>query len=172
MHAHTAKIPRTTATLAGSLLLLAAAPSPAEDCNELFRLGLYNVENSVGMHDSLSAAYRHFCEESYDASRNARRGSMDVSFGPLSFGGSKGKSLTQESRERICEDEDLREELYTYDSLQSETIFQGSLDAWERCLALNARGLKTDIRPTGDLTDVSFDLYWTGSGKAQFLGID
>lgn len=162
--------PRTI--LASGLMTFLAAPVLAEDCNELIRLGLHNVQNSVSEHDSLTAAYRHFCEQSYESSSTARQGSLGISFGPLSFGGGAGSSLTQESWERICEDEDLRDELYSFESLQSETIYQGSLDAWERCLAMNARSLKTDIRPTSDLTAVSFDLYWTGSSKATFLGID
>ena len=165
------------ALAAGGLLLIATSSSLAEDCNELIRLGLYNVQNSVSEHDSLTAAYRHFCQESYASSSSSRQGSMKASFSVLNIfsiggGGGSGSSLTQTQWERICEDESLREELYTYDSIQSQTIFQGSLDAWEQCLALNERGLKTDIRPTSDLTGVSFDLYWTGSSKADFLGID
>ena len=174
---HASKSLHSIAAIAGSLLLLATAPSHSDDCNELIRLGLHNVQNNVSVHDSLTAAYRLFCEASYSSSSSSRRSSMEASFSVFGFfgiggGGGRSSSLTQTEWDKVCEDDDLREELYAYELLQSETIFQGSLDAWERCLSLNARGLETDIRPTSDSTGGSFDLYWTGSGKADFLGID
>jgi hypothetical protein len=148
----------------------------ATDCNELIRLGLYNVRNTVDQHDSLVSAYNHLCNQSYNSSSSSRQGAMNFSFNflkvGLGLGGSSGSSLSQESWTSICTDTATQNKLYTYNSLNSQTIYDGSLNAWQNCVNLQARGLKTDIRPTSTFSGVSFDLYWTGSAPAKFRGIE
>lgn len=168
--------PRFGAIAAAGLLLGAPLAAPAEDCNELIRLGLYNISNSVNVYDAQVAAYNHLCSESYSSSGSDKQKSQGINFGflniSLGWNGSKGTALNQTSWSRVCEDSDLRNQLYTYSSASSQQIADNALIAWQSCLAMKARGLRTDIRPTSNLTGVSFDLFWLGSSPAWFRGLD
>lgn len=153
-----------------------ASPASADDCNELIRLGLYNISHSVSEHDALVTAYHHICDEQYSSSSTAASKAKGISFGfmgaSLGWGGSKGSSLTQESWKKVCEDSNLRDELHSYSSTTTQQINAGTLSAWQSCIAMTSRGLKTEIRPTANFSGVSFDLYWTGSNTVRFQGIE
>jgi len=150
--------------------------SHAADCNELIRLGIHNVYKSVDKHDSLATAYHHLCYENYESANTDRKKSMNASFSflkyKLGFGLGGESSLTQTTQTKICEDKKIYNELNSYNSIESQQIYDGALNAWQNCLTMEQRGLKIDIRPTPTFSAISFDLHWTGSYAAEFLGLE
>lgn len=149
----------------------------AEDCNELLRLGYMNINHSVSQYDSVVSAYNHFCSTSYDSASSDQKRGLQASFDFLktisgSLGFNWGKTLTQETWSQICEDVNTYNKLSTYQSVDSSEISSTALSAWQNCLTLTARGLKTDFSPTQDLTGLTGALYWTGSSPINFLGVD
>lgn len=149
----------------------------AEDCNELLRLGYMNVNHSVSQYDSVVSAYNHFCSTSYNSASSDKKRGLQTSFDYLktisgSLGFSWGKTLTQETWSQICEDKNTYNKLSTYQSADSSEISNSALSAWQNCLTLNARGLKSDFNMTQDLTGLTGTLYWTGSTPITFLGVD
>lgn len=164
-------------TILSLCILIPFSNTHAEDCNELIRLGIYNVYNTISEHDSLVTAYHQLCTEDIDKVSTEKKRGMSLAFeflkikiGPIS--GNYDTTLTTDTQRKYCETIDTSNKLRTYDSVQSQQIYDGSLNAWQNCLAMQARGLKTDIRPTSTFSAVSFDLYWTGSVGAKFRGID
>lgn len=149
----------------------------AEQCNELLRMGYTNINHSVNQFDSVVSAYRHFCNTRYDTASVDEKNGLETSFtfltqlaGKLGFNWSK--NLNQTTWSQICEDESAYQKLYTFSSADSIEISNAALSAWQNCLALNARGLKSEFTPTQDLTGLTASLYWTGSSAISFLGID
>ncbi|MGE3542194.1 MAG: hypothetical protein AB7N91_32865 [Candidatus Tectimicrobiota bacterium] len=177
MFQHRQLTPRWTAILAPwTLAVCLSASVYAEDCNELLRLGFRNIHTTTSTHDSIASAFRSFCSETYRYASTAAQRQIDAAFKFLQYeiGGSTGfgSNTVEVTQEKFCDLGYTNSQYRDFKSSTAIEIHDRALEAWERCIALNARGLQTDIRPTADLTAVTVDLYWTGVAPAEFRGID
>lgn len=154
----------------------------AEDCGKILDLGYMNLYTSVSQQDAVASAFRSFCAESYHFASTAKQKQISAArdFLRQTIGstlkdrlgvnfGSSSLSI-EESQSRFCDAGYTNSQYRDFTAVTSLEISARALDSYDRCVALNARGLQTDIRTTDATTVV--DVGYTAIGGAEFRGID
>lgn len=139
-------------------------------------MGYKNISQSVSDTDTAAAAFRNICTYDYSSSSSAEQNAMNIGVNyldyiGLDFGSSGSGSTTSEKIRSYCEWWNSQSAYRNYASENTSTIYQGALDAWTQCLALESSGIKTDISPTPDSTAVIVRMWNSTGNQTNFTGL-
>lgn len=156
-------------------VLLIAVPrwASADSCDTLITQGLRNMEVSYSSQSEIATTYHRYCDYEYDSLDQATRASIDVDvFGVAS--GDASLTITQK-KERLknwCEVNKSYSQSNRVNYQQSNTVYQGALDAWTACLKLRTEGaLQSDYWIEDDQKAVRISLIaQSGTLGIPFLG--
>ena len=148
----------------------------AADCNTLLQMGYKNISQSVSDTDTAASAFRNICTYDYSSSSSAEQNAMNIGVNildyiGLDFGSSGSGSTTAEKISSYCSWWNSQSAYHNYASTNTSTIYQGALDAWTQCLALDSSGIKTDISPTPDSTAVIVRMWNSVGSNTKFTGL-
>jgi len=161
-----------------SLIALVAtdiAWSAGESCNALLNLGLYNVSQSSSAEDAQAMAKSTFC--SYDYSRSdisieksaAVKGAYKVF--SVAASGSSNRTEIIETQKSVCKGNFNSNDYSNTASAYSRTVYQGALDAWNKCQDLASKGLIFEVQPSSTLQGLSVIITAPTGLSAKFLGV-
>ncbi|CAK0751722.1 exported hypothetical protein [Gammaproteobacteria bacterium] len=155
---------------------LVSYQSIAANCDTLLKMGYRNTSASVSDTDSVTSAFHNICTKSYNYSSSSDQSELSIGLNILDdigfdFGSSGRGSSLQEKRDSYCEWWDSQSSYHNYASTNTQTIYQGALDAWTQCLALDSSGIKTDISPTTDSQAVTVRMWNSTGNKTNFTGL-
>ena len=167
---------KTTFLALGSLLAFAVSSSSfADSCDTLLKTGIYNVTQGSSETDSQLMAKSQFCSADYslNSTSDSQKAAINASYGPFSGGASGATTSSQiiEAQKNACGSNFNSEYYKNQASAYSRTIYQGALDAWNQCLALNTKGVKFEIQPTPNMHGVTVTLSAVAGTTAKFLGV-
>lgn len=157
-------------SLASSMAVISA-----EDCNSLLNLGLYNVNQSNSASDAQAMARSTFCSADYNNSStsSSQAAAIEASYGLFS-GGASGSVSRQEiitKQSQLCTSGFNSSAYSATASSYAKTVYQGTLDAWNKCKELANRGLVFSIQPSSTLQGVSVSITAPTGLTAIFYGI-
>lgn len=160
-----------------SVLILAAnthlmADEAAETCNALLDHGIQNTQTASAEYDYLAALSDEYCQSDYSAMNATKSASFSaaVKTVPVSLTGAATDTKTKHSN--FCRD--FKSLAVNKSSQFSKTtnIFQGALDAWNRCQLLASKTLIIQPSFTADRKSVSFAMSTPSSANYVFTGVD
>ena len=158
-----------------SLVLPNIAWSASESCNALMNLGLYNVAQSSNAADGQSMSKSTFCSFDYSLldKSSTQAAAIKGSYGPASGAASASASDSeiQQTQKSICTSGFNSSAYSNQASAYSRTVYQGSLDAWNKCQTLANKGLVFDIQPSSTLQGVSVSITAPTGLAAKFYGL-
>lgn len=163
------------AILLGIAMLPNLAWSLGETCNAILNLGLYNVSQSSSAKDGQYMALATFC--SYDYSRSdlstSQSAAIDGSYGLFSAGasGSASRSEIIEKQRSVCTSGFGSAKYSNKATEYSRAVYQGTLDAWNKCQALSNKGLVFEVQPSSTLQGISVIMTAPTGLSAKFLGV-
>lgn len=146
-----------------------------ESCNTLLNLGLYNTTQSSSATDAQSLSLSTFCSADYSKieESSSQAGAVKGSYGLFSAGASASASrneiITKQSQ--LCKGDFDSSHYVSKVSDYSKTVYQGSLDAWNKCQSLANKGIIFDIQPSSTLQGVSVSITAPTGLSALFYGV-
>ena len=146
-----------------------------DSCNALLKLGLYNVTQSSSSIDAQSLVTSTFC--SYDYSKidetSSSAAAIKAAFGLFS-GGASG-SVTKEQivikQSSVCTSGFDSSKYISNTSDYSKTVYQGSLDAWNKCQAIAVQNLNFNVQPSSTMQGISVSISVPPGYDAWFYGV-
>lgn len=165
--------------LAFSFISLKTIPVFASDgfdsCNQLLTLGLYNISQSSNATDAHSMAKSTFCSADYNKIEkgSSQAANIEASYGLFS-GGAGGSATSSEitiKQSQVCTS-GFNSSSYSNQAADlSRTIYQGSLDAWNRCQSMANKGINFDIMTDPSLQGVTVTLSQPQGFTSTFNGL-
>jgi len=147
-----------------------------DSCNSLLKLGLYNVTQSSSSIDAQSLVTSTFC--SFDYSKieetSTSAAAIKAAYGLFS-GGASGSVSKQEiitKQSSVCTSGFDSSRYIIGTSDYSKTVYQGSLDAWNKCQAIAAQNLNFDVQPSSTMQGVSVSISVPSGYDAWFYGVE
>ncbi len=146
-------------------------------CNALLTAGIYNVSQSSSSTDSETIKKANFCAYDYSkvASGSSQAQGIEASYGPISGGynTSGSSSSINEKQSSVCGGTFGYDKWISKASQFAQNVNQGSLDAWNRCQALNQQGVNFDLQVDQSMQGATVTLSTTSSGSTiNFNGLD
>jgi len=168
------------ALLALSSANVTAAPASAtatnfEGCHALLNMGLYNVTQSDSAKSAEYQAMASFCAYDYSSSSisSSQAASIEASYGLFSGGGgysgNRQEVITKQSQ--VCTLGFNSSKYWEKASAYSKTVYQGSLDAWNRCQELANKGMEFDVQPSSTMQGVNVSITAPSGYQAIFYGV-
>ena len=161
--------------LAAMSLTLPFQAWSGESCNALLKLGLYNVTQSSSSIDAQSLVTSTFC--SYDYSQisetSSQAATIKAAYGLFS-GGASGSTSRQEiitKQSQICTSGYDSSKYISTATAYSKTVYQGSLDAWNKCQAIAAQNLNFNVQPSSTMQGISVSISVPPGYDAWFYGV-
>lgn len=142
------------------------------NCNALLNHGVENTQLSSTDYDFLSSVADEYCNMEYsslDSKKSASFGAVVKSI-PVSLTGNASDTKTKHSN--FCRNFSSLTVAKTSQFAKTSTIFQGALNAWNRCQELDAKELSITPRFTADNRSVSFTMFTRSSATFVFTGVD
>lgn len=163
-----------TRHLIGILIIAIATSAFAQDnnCNALLNHGIENTQLISTDYDFLSSVSDEYCSMEYsslDSKKSASFGAVVKSI-PISLTGNASDNKTKHSN--FCKNFSSLTVAKTNQFAKTSTIFQGALNAWNRCQELDAKELSITPRFTSDNRSVSFTMFTRSSASFVFTGVD
>lgn len=152
--------------------LLAGGSADAGDCNELLRLGYRNIEENSSAAMSRQFARADFCSEDYEKASADKKMKIEAAYGPFSGGAATSESNIRTAQKKVCWSKDESAESASSSSNKAVTIHDQALDAWNKCNALAAKQLATDVSLMADLAGVTVQMTWRGANSVRFTGLN
>ena len=150
--------------------------SGGESCNALLKLGLYNVTQSSSSIDAQSLITSTFCSYDYsqisetDTSALAIKAAYGLFSGGASGSVSKQDIITKQSS--VCTSGFGSSKYIQNTSDYSKTVYQGSLDAWNKCQEIAAQNLSFNVQPSSTMQGVSVSISVPSGYDAWFYGVE
>jgi hypothetical protein len=159
------------------LSTLSFAEDGFNSCNALLQAGIYNTSQTDNANDSELLRKSSFC--AYDYSKvqesSAQATSIQASYG-LFDGGVKHQATKSEIVEKqtsVCQNVFGSEKYSSKASSFARNVYQGSLDAWNRCQSLQQKGVNFDLQTSQNLQGVTLELSTSSIGSTvNFNGLD
>lgn len=157
------------------LTLPTIAWSAAEHCNALLNLGLYNVAQSSSAADGQSMSKSTFCSADYSMidQSSTQAAAIKASYGLFS-GGASGSASSRDieiKQSSVCTSGFSSAAYSDKASEYARVVYQGSLDAWNKCQTLASKGLVFEVLPSSSLQGVSVIMTAPTGLKAKFMGV-
>lgn len=157
-------------------LMVSTVNSYADDssnsCNALLENGIQNTQISALEYDYLATVSDEYCHTSYSslsASKNASFAAV-VKTIPINLSGSSSDTSTKHAN--FCRDFKSLTASRSTTFLRTTSIFQGSLDAWNRCQQLETKSLFIQPSFPTDKVSVGFSMATRSSAQYKFTGVD
>jgi hypothetical protein len=158
-----------------SLMLPTLVWSAGESCNALLNLGLYNVTQSSSAADGESMSKSTFCSADYSKidESSSQAVAIKASYGLFSGGasGSASSRQIQETQSSVCTSGFSSSAYSNQASDYARVVYQGSLDAWNKCQQLANKGLAFEVQPSSTLQGVSVTITAPTGLAARFSGV-
>ncbi len=146
-----------------------------DSCNSLLKLGLYNVTQSSSSIDAQSLVTSTFC--SFDYSKieetSTSAAAIKAAYGLFS-GGASGSVSKQEiitKQSSVCTSGFDSSKYNSNTTAYSKTVYQGSLDAWNKCQEIAAQNLNFNVQPSSTMQGVSVSISVPPGYDAWFYGV-
>ena len=146
-----------------------------DSCNSLLKLGLYNVTQSSSSIDAQSLVTSTFC--SFDYSKieetSTSAAAIKAAYGLFS-GGASGSVSKQEiitKQSSVCTSGFDSSKYISNTTAYSKTVYQGSLDAWNKCQEIAAQNLNFNVQPSSTMQGVSVSISVPPGYDAWFYGV-
>lgn len=151
------------------------ASAAGESCNALLNLGLYNVTQSSSASDGQSLTLSSFCSADYSSSSisSSQSAAIEASYGMFggSASGSSGRQEIITKQSQLCTSGFDSNKYSNQASDYSKTVYQGALDAWNKCQALANQGLVFDVQPSSTMQGISVSITAPTGFAATFYGV-
>jgi len=138
-------------------------------------MGLYNVTQSDSAKAAEYQAMATFCAYDYSSSNisSSQSAQIEASYGLFS-GGAGGSASRQEiitKQSQVCSLGFNSSKYWEKASAYSRTVYQGSLDAWNRCQELANKGMEFDVQPSSTMQGVNVAITAPSGYQAIFYGV-
>jgi len=161
--------------LALSAVLLPSIAYSGESCNALLNLGLYNVSQSSSAADGQAMSLSTFCSADYSSSSTTseRKAAIKGSYGLFSAGasGSISDSEIIIKQSNVCTSGFNNSAYSSQASAYSQNVYQGTLDAWNKCQALSKKNLDFEVWASSTLQGVTVIVTPAAGVRASFNGL-
>ncbi|WP_284195499.1 phage tail protein [Chitinimonas prasina] len=152
------------------------ASSAAGTCNAILNMGLYNTSAASSSTDAESLALSTFCSADYsnNSTLSTQSAQIEASYGLFS-GGAGGNASKQDiitKQSQVCTLGFNSSAYSNKTSGYSKTIYQGSLDAWNKCLQIAAKGLEFSILPSSTLQGITVVITAKSGLSAIYYGVE
>lgn len=162
-----------------TVFLLLATPvisNAGESCNALLNVGLYNTSISSSSNDAQSLALSTFCSADYSNSStsNSQSAQIEASYGLFS-GGAGGTASRQDiitKQSQVCTSGFNSSAYSNRTSSYSRTLYQGALDAWNKCQQIANQGLVFSVQPSSTMQGVTVLIAAQSGLKATYYGVE
>lgn len=176
MSKSTLRIATLLAIFGVPLILQPRTALSGDSCNALLTLGLYNVTQSSSAQDGNNLALSTFCSYDYSSSQTSteRRAAIKASFFGLFGGGVSGGTADSEivtTQHQLCTSGYNSSAYSNQASAYARTVYQGTLDAWNKCQALSLRGLDFNVLTSSTLQGVTIMIKAATGVSARFSGL-
>ena len=156
-------------------LAMPAATWAGNSCNALLNMGLYNVGQSSSASEGQSLTKSTFCSADYSSSKTSSdtKAAIEASYGLFSGSGSGSSSKSEiiAKQASVCTS-GFNSSAYSDEaSAYAQTVYQGSLDAWNKCQELSNKGLDFEVRSSSTLQGVTVIITPAAGVTATFNGI-
>lgn len=156
-------------------ICVSGASWAGESCNALLQAGIYNINNTSNAVDSRTMAMSTFCQADYSKidKSSSQAAAISGSYGPVSGGasGSASESQITETQRNICTSGFNSSAYSSQASSYSQAIYQGALDAWNKCQALSSFGVNFDMQPDPTMQGVTVTISANSGSTYQFQGL-
>ncbi len=146
-------------------------------CNALLTAGIHNITDSSSAIDSESMAASTFCAYDYsnEQTTSSQKASIEASYGLFDGGASGSASASQikTKQSSICTSGFGSEKYSSRATSFAKNVYQGSLDAWNKCQSLAQQGVNFEVIPEQSGQGATVTLSTTSSGTSvNFNGLD
>ncbi|MBL8507798.1 MAG: hypothetical protein JNM11_04990 [Chitinimonas sp.] len=161
-----------------ALLLIAIpiASNASETCNTILTMGLYNTTTASSSTDAQSLALSTFCSADYsnNSISSTQSAQIEASYGLFS-GGAGGTASKQDiitKQSQVCTLGFNSSAYSNKTSGYSKIIYQGSLDAWNKCQHIATKGVEFSIQPSSTLLGVTVLITAKPGLSAIYYGVE
>jgi hypothetical protein len=145
----------------------------SDSCSTLLTQGIYNVTSTSSASEGEAMAKSQFCQKEYSYSSSSERAAISASFlSYFSVGGDSSDARIIEKQKSVCTSGFSSSSYSNYASSYSRTIYQGALDAWNKCNELSARGVIFELQPDNTNLGVVVSFSSPVGSTAKFYGFD
>jgi hypothetical protein len=168
---------RTLSKLLGFAILTlpGMAWSVGETCNALLNLGLYNVSQTSSSTDAQSLSKSTFCSADYSRTdiSSSTKASIKASYALFSGSGSVTVNDSEiiQKQSSVCTAGFNSSAYSNSTTAYSRTVYQGALDAWNKCQELANRGLVFEVLPSSTMQGVTTVITTPTGFTTKFLGV-
>lgn len=146
-----------------------------DSCHPLLKLGLYNVTQTSNATDAQAMSKSTFCSFDYNRSdlNSQQSASIEASYGLFSGNGSGSASRAEiiTTQRSVCTSGFNSSSYSNTATSLSRTVYQGTLDSFNRCQDLANRGLVFDIQPSSTLQGLTTVITPPTGSTTQFFGV-
>ncbi|WP_155931071.1 hypothetical protein [Methylomonas sp. 11b] len=148
----------------------------SDSCNALLNVGLYNTTIASSATDAHSLALSTFCSFDYNNSfiSSAQSAQIEASYGLFS-GGAGGSANRQEiitKQSQVCTSGFNSSAYSNKASSYSQSVYQGTLDAWNKCQQIANKGLVFEVQPTSTMQGIGVSITAPSGFDATFFGVN
>ncbi len=155
-------------------LFSGAAVGASDQCSSIIAHGLRNIAIDQSEDALIAAKYSRNCGSDFESRSNEQLAEAEVEvFGYGSGGGNFSRTETSEKLKTWCNQNKATVDRFSGSNSESQTFYQGAIDAWRRCIELNSDTLKFIPTITGDRKTVDIGIVWNGNTASgiSFYGL-
>lgn len=167
-----ASLPRLLLAVAVCLPLGSVAQAgKTNQCNAIFAAPISNLRTQVAESSMDKYIHSQMCSQKYSSASSERRAEMDVAYKVFSLGAKTGAASAQEYQDKFCSANTESSSQATFDYLQIQTVSEGAISAWTRCVELTDRGWDFEFQTPSAMT-LNFRVSRTREGIVNLTGIE
>lgn len=153
------------------------ADSGFNSCNALLKAGIYNTSQTNSSVDSQSLKKSSFCAYDYSkVEKNTKESAaIEASYGLFdgAASGSTSSGSIINTQKTECTSGFGSNKYSSQASQFAQNVYQGSLDAWNRCQTLSQQGVNFDLQVDQSMQGATVTLSTSSSGSTvNFNGLD
>lgn len=146
-----------------------------DSCNSLLNVGLYNTTQSSNANDAQYLATSTFCQADYSKidQNSSQALAINAAYGLFS-GGLSGSNSSQSivaKQSQLCTSGFNSNSYSNNASNYSKTIYQGALDAWNKCQQLSNQGLIFSVQPSSTMQGITVSMTAPPGYSATYYGV-
>lgn len=156
-----------------SIAVASSAVAQVNSCNALLDHGISNIRTQTSEYNFYSAIKSEYCQTNYESMSNEKKGSFSavVKSIPISLGGNANSD--QQKHQNFCQKFNGEQNIANTEFVNTVTIQNRALDAWNQCQRLLAKGLTVTPIINDAKTTADFTLLFTGgAGSVALSGAD
>lgn len=144
-------------------LLLTASETWAGPCDAIISHGLRNISISYSSDVLNASKYERACKYDMNSMSDSTLANLEVEvFGYGSGSGGFDRTRTEERITSWCNENRASSQTNRQQVAESQTIYQGAVDAWQSCIALNTKDIRITPTISGDARTVDIAIYYAG----------